>query len=60
VFENTSLRGIAKVFDEYMCDAVRRVTVNNNLKIIITMVFPIWVGPVNCFISLDVYKRDVK
>ncbi|KAH8693348.1 hypothetical protein GQ44DRAFT_585273, partial [Phaeosphaeriaceae sp. PMI808] len=32
VIENASLQGIAKVFGEYMCGAIRRVTVQSGLK----------------------------
>jgi hypothetical protein len=54
VFENASLRGVTAVFDGYMCDAIRRVIVDGDLKAAITMVFPGWGGPVDCLMSLDV------
>ncbi|KAH8591189.1 hypothetical protein B0O99DRAFT_274866 [Bisporella sp. PMI_857] len=60
VFENASLQGIVKVFDEYMCDAIRRVTVENDLKAAVTMVFPVWGGPVDCLMSLDICEQDVE
>jgi len=60
VIENASLQGMAKVFDEYMCGAIRRVIVDSVLKAAVTMVFPVWGGPVNCLMSLDVCERDVE
>ena len=60
VIENASLQGIAKVFYEYMCGAIRRVTVDSDLKAAVTMVFPVWGGPVDCLMSLDVCERDVE
>jgi hypothetical protein len=43
-----------------MCDAIGRTTVDSKLKAAITMVFPGWVGPVQCLISLDICAKDVK
>jgi hypothetical protein len=60
VIENASLQGIAKVFDEYMCDAIRRVTVQSDLKAAVTTVLPVWGGPVDCLMSLDVCEREVE
>jgi hypothetical protein len=60
VFGNASLQGITKVFDEYMCGAIRRVTIDSDLKAAVTMVFPVWGGPVDCLMSLDVCERDVE
>lgn len=36
VIEIASLQGIAKVFDEYMCSAIRRVAVQSDLKAAVT------------------------
>jgi hypothetical protein len=60
VIENASLQGIAKVFDEYMCDAIRRVTVQSDLKAAVTTVLPVWGGPVDCLMSLDICEREVE
>ncbi|CZS94278.1 uncharacterized protein RCO7_10334 [Rhynchosporium graminicola] len=60
VIENASLLRIAKVFDEYMCSAIRRVTIQSDLKAAVTTVLPVWGGPVDCLISLDVYEREVE
>lgn len=60
VFENASLQGITKVFNKYVCDAVRRVTSEGDLKCAVTMVFPVWAGSVDSLMSLDVYERDVE
>lgn len=59
VIENASLEGIAKVFDKYMCSTIRRVTVQGGLKAAVTTVLPLWGGPVDCLISLDVCEREV-
>ncbi|KAF1995210.1 hypothetical protein P154DRAFT_624134 [Amniculicola lignicola CBS 123094] len=59
VLENASLQGAAKVFDGYMCNAIRRVTVRSDIKAAITMVFPGWGGPVDCLMSLDVCEWDI-
>jgi hypothetical protein len=60
VIENASLQGIAKVFDEYMCGAIRRVGVQSDLKAAVTTVLPLWGGPVDCLMSLDVCEREVE
>jgi hypothetical protein len=59
VLEIASLQGIAKVFDKNLCDAIRRVTVDGDLKAAVTMVFPTWVGPVDCLMSLDICEREI-
>jgi hypothetical protein len=60
VIENASLQGIAKVFDEYMCSAIRRVTAQSGLKAAVTTVLPLWGGPVDCLMSLDICEREVE
>jgi len=60
VFENAPLGGIAKVFNEYMCNAIRRVAVNSDWKAAVTMDFPVWGGLVDCVMSLDVCERGVE
>jgi hypothetical protein len=60
VIENASLEGIATVFDKYMCSVIRRVTVDKDLKAAVTMVFPVWGGPVDCLMSLDVCEQEVE
>jgi hypothetical protein len=60
VIENASLQGIAKVFDEYMCGAIRRVGLQSDLKAAVTTVLPLWGGPVDCLMSLDVCEREVE
>jgi len=60
VFENASLQGIAKILDESMFDAVRRVKVGNDSKAAVAMVFPGRVGPVDCLMSLHVREEDVE
>jgi hypothetical protein len=57
VIEIASLQGITKVFDEDMCNAIRRAA-NRELKAI-TMVFPTW-GAVDCVMSFIVCDRDVE
>ncbi|ORX94400.1 hypothetical protein BCR34DRAFT_499290 [Clohesyomyces aquaticus] len=59
VLENASLQGIEKVFDGKLCNAIRRVTVDGESKAAITMVFPSWVGLVDCLMSLDICERDI-
>lgn len=58
--ENASLQGSAKIFDNYLCGAIRRVTVGSDLRAAATMVFPLWGGLVDCVMSLDVCERDVE
>ncbi|TGO54957.1 hypothetical protein BCON_0099g00220 [Botryotinia convoluta] len=60
VIENALLQGIAKIFDEQMCSAIRKVIVDGNLRAAVTMVFPVWGGPVDCLISLDICEQDVE
>ncbi|KAF1365190.1 hypothetical protein EJ07DRAFT_96300, partial [Lizonia empirigonia] len=60
VFENASLLGIVEVFNQYICNAIRTVKVDGELKAAVTMAFPIWGGPVDCVMSLDVNKHDVE
>jgi hypothetical protein len=64
VFEHASLEGTAKVFDRPMCDSMRRVLVRTETttswKASVTMVFPLWGGPVDCLMSLDVCEEDVE
>jgi hypothetical protein len=54
VLESASLAGIAKVFDSNMCNAIRTVLVDSKPKACITMVFPKWVGPVDCLMGLNI------
>jgi len=56
VLESASLAGIAKIFDSNMCNAIRRVSINGEAKAGIIIVFPKWIGPVDCLISLDIYE----
>jgi hypothetical protein len=58
VTENATLHGIANVFDEYLCGAIRRV--EGDLKAAVTMAFPKWGGLVHCLMSLDICERDVE
>ncbi len=60
MIENAPLQGIAKVFDEYMCNTIRRVTVQGVLKAAVTTVLPVWGGPVDCLMSLDICEREVE
>jgi len=60
VLENASLQGITEVFNRYMCDAIRHIMVDGESKAAIAMVFPGWVGPVQCLISLDICTKDVE
>jgi len=60
VSENASLQGIVKVFNKHMGDAIRRVTVDGDLKAAVTMVFPPWAVAVDCLMSLDVCEQDVE
>lgn len=61
VLEKASLRGIAEVFDNYICDAISKVTIQNNekpCKAAVTMNFPPR-GLVDCLMSLDVHQSKV-
>jgi len=64
VIENASIEGIGKVFDKYICGAIRRVPVQSDRitswRASVTMVFPLWGGPVDCLMSLDVCEWDVE
>ena len=64
VSEHASLEGLEEVFDQFICDAIRRVPVQTDTttswKASVTMVFPLWGGPVDCLMSLDVCERDVE
>ncbi|KAF8846903.1 hypothetical protein BDZ45DRAFT_666419 [Acephala macrosclerotiorum] len=63
VLENASLQGIADVFGEYMCGAIRRDTVRSggttSLKAAVTMVFP-YPGLVDCLMSLAIHQDEVE
>ena len=60
---NASLEGVANVFGEYMCRAIRRVTVQSDgipsLKAAITMEFPEF-APVDCVMMLEVCEWEVE
>jgi hypothetical protein len=60
---NASLKGVANVFGEYMCRAIRRVTVQSDgipsLKAAITMEFPEF-APVDCVMMLEVCEWEVE
>jgi hypothetical protein len=60
---NASLKGVANVFGEYMCRAIRRVTVQSDgipsLKAAVTMEFPDFVL-VDCVMMLEVCEREVE
>jgi hypothetical protein len=62
VIEKASLQGIAAVFDEYMCSAIRRDTVQSGAitssMAAVTMDFPPW-GLVDCLMSLEVHQSEV-
>ncbi|KAK2796024.1 hypothetical protein FQN50_009644 [Emmonsiellopsis sp. PD_5] len=64
VFEHASLEGIATVFDKYICDAIRRVPVQIDSitfwRASVTTVFPLWGGPVDCLLSLDICEWGVE
>lgn len=60
---NASLEGVANVFGEYMCRAIRRVTLQSDgmpsLKAAITMEFPEF-APVDCVMMLEVCEWEVE
>jgi hypothetical protein len=60
---NASLKGVANVFGEYMCWAVRRVTARSDgipsLKATITVEFPGF-APVDCVMMLEVCEWEVE
>lgn len=60
VWENASLDGISRVFNTHLCEKIRRVTVNGELKAAVTTTFPTWAGPVDCLISLEVSESSVE
>jgi len=60
VIENASLQGTPEVFDKRMCNAIRRVVVDNEWRTAVAMVFPVWGEPVDCFMSLDICERDIE
>jgi len=59
-----SLEGTAKVFERYICGAIRRIQAQTesmtSWKASVTMLFPLWGGPVDCLMSLDVCESDVE
>jgi hypothetical protein len=60
VFAYASLQRIGEVFNKSICDAIRRVTVNEDSKAAVTMIFPIWGKQVNyAMMSLDVCEQDM-
>lgn len=63
VLEKASLQGMADVFDEYMCGAIRRDTVQSGgttyLKAAATMDFP-FPGLIDCLMSLAIYQSKVE
>ncbi|KAF5844354.1 hypothetical protein GGP41_004521, partial [Bipolaris sorokiniana] len=59
VLQNASLQGIVKIFDAYMCNAIRRVNVDGESKAAISMIFPGWGGLVDCLMSLDVCEWGI-
>ncbi|KAI7970694.1 hypothetical protein EIK77_000849 [Talaromyces pinophilus] len=58
-WENASLEGISRVFKQRLCDEIRRVNVQGELKAAVTTAFPTWAGPIDCLISLEVSKSSV-
>ncbi|KFX86076.1 hypothetical protein V490_09241 [Pseudogymnoascus sp. VKM F-3557] len=60
---NASLKGVSSVFGEYMCRAIRRVTVYSDgipsLKSAVTMEFPDFVL-VDCVMMLEVCENEVE
>jgi len=56
VFGNPSLEGAARTFSSYICDAIKRVTIENELKAAVTIVFPAWGGAFDCLMSLEIDK----
>ena len=43
-----------------MCGAIRRVSVQKELKAAVTTILPLWGGPVDCLISLDICDQEVE
>ncbi|EDN05787.1 predicted protein [Histoplasma mississippiense (nom. inval.)] len=64
VFEHASLEGIATVFDQYICGAIRRDPIQIDRitfwRASVTTVFPLWGGPVDCLLSLDICEWGVE
>lgn len=60
---SASLEGVADVFGEYMCRAIRRVTASSDgipaLKAAVTMQFPVFALH-DCVMMLEVYEREVE
>ena len=48
------------MFDDYLCDAIRKVVSGNEAKAAVTTVLPLWGGPVDCLISLDICDNAVE
>lgn len=63
VLEEASLLGIAEVFDQYMCSAIRKDAIqsegSNCFKAAVTMNFPFH-GLVDCLMSLAIYETKVQ
>lgn len=63
VLEKASLQGIADVFDQYMCSAIRKDAIQSGestcLKAAVTMDFP-FNGLVDCLMSLAIYQTKVE
>lgn len=60
VRENATIEGVKRVFDDYLCKAIRKVVIDNELKAAVTTVLPLWGGPVDCLISLDICDDAVE
>lgn len=64
MFEHASLEGIATVFDQYICGAIRRDPIQIDRitfwRASVTTVFPLWGGPVDCLLSLDICEWGVE
>ncbi|KIW39694.1 uncharacterized protein PV06_08284 [Exophiala oligosperma] len=58
VVENAKIHGVAKVFGDDLCGAVRRV--EEGSRAAVTMAFPLWGGPVQCLMSLDICEPHVE
>lgn len=64
LIENASLEGIVSIFGEYICNIIRRVTVQTkNMAVCkgsVTAVISPWDGPVDCLLSLEVCEWSVE
>lgn len=64
VFEHASLLGTGTIFNKYLCDVIRKVCIrvgtSSVWKAAVTTVFPIWGGPVDCLLSLDICEWGVE